>query len=196
MNLRTFLATPKPKRSDNPVVARGQVAWEHLKEDAPTRRALLRGPGVKAKERREQSQNNHRRWWCEVGEALAAGKRMSKTSHEYYAWLNANGFGDMPRPARGAAVWFATHVEALGELPDGLASPGVIRQWANKRAAELNSVADESALNSVDARAIADLLKDTARDVRRIAQALDEAARSIDKASRAIKRLGKREAAG
>lgn len=135
MNPRTFLTAPKPKRSDNPVVARGQIAWEHLKEDAPKRRALSRGPGVKAGELREQSQNKHRRWWREVGEALTAGKRMTKTSHEYYTWLNANGFGDMPRPARGAAIWFAAHIESLGELPDGMASPGTIRQWAYKRAA-------------------------------------------------------------
>lgn len=124
---------PKPKRSDDPVVARGQDAWEQLQEDAPRRRALSRGPGDKAIERREKSQSEHRRWWREVGEALAAGKRATKTSHEYYAWLKANNLDDIPRPVRASAIWFVANIESLGVLPDGLASPGVIRQWANKQ---------------------------------------------------------------
>lgn len=129
----SLIAPPKPKRSDDPVVARGQDAWEHLQEDAPRRRALSRGPGDKAIERRKKSQSEHRRWWREVGEALAAGKQATTTGHEYYAWLKANDLDDIPRPARAAAIWFAANVEALGVLPDGVASPGTIRQWARKQ---------------------------------------------------------------
>ncbi len=128
-------AVPKPKRSDDPVVARGQDAWERLQEDAPRRRALSRGPGDNARARREQSQNKHRRWWREVGEALTVGKCATRTDHEYYAWLNANGFGDMPRASRRDAVWFAAHIDSTRILPDGMASPGTSRQWLNKQAA-------------------------------------------------------------
>lgn len=129
---------PKPKRSDDPVVARGQDAWERLQEDAPRRRTLSRGPGDKAIERHGKSQSEHRRWWCEVGEALAAGKRATKTSHEYYAWLKANDLDDIPRAARASAIWLMANIESLGALPDGIASPGTIRQWAYKRTALAN----------------------------------------------------------
>nr|WP_147310361.1 hypothetical protein [Cupriavidus taiwanensis] len=122
------------------LVALGKTAWVQLKDDAPRSRALSRGRGAKARERREQSQNKRRRWWLAVGQALLVGKRESKTDHAYYAWLKANGFDDMARSARKNAIWFALNAGNLGELPDGMASPGTIRQWANKQAA-LSSVA-------------------------------------------------------
>ncbi len=131
-------------RADSPkdsqaLVARGRIAWGQLKDEAPRSRALSRGPGAKARERRERSKNERRQWWLEVGQALMIGKRASATGHAYYAWIKANGFDDMPRSARKDAIWFASNIGVLGELPVGMASPGTIRQWANKQAA-LSSV--------------------------------------------------------
>lgn len=124
---------PKQERSGNPIIARGQDAWEHLKKDAPNRRALSRGPGDKARERREQSQVRHRRWWLEVGEALTVGKHRSVSNQSYSAWIADNGFDDLNYKTRQDAVWLAANIETLGELPDGLATPSTIRQWVNRR---------------------------------------------------------------
>lgn len=187
----SLIAPPKPKRSDDPVVACGQDAWEYLQKDAPRRRALSRGPGEKARERREQSQATHRRWWLEIGRALAIGRRTSDTSHAYYAWIKSVGFDGMARNARRDAVWLVANIGALGELPDGLATPSTIRQWANRRRAVASGRANGDRVTDADVAALqqaAALLRESARDARRSAAALDEAARLIGKVNIAIKR--------
>lgn len=181
----------KPKRSDNPVVARGQEAWEYLKEDAPRRRALSRGAGDKARERRERSHDAHRRWWVQVGEALAAGKRKCVSNQSFSAWVTGHGFDEIGFKIRQDAIWLAANMETLGELPDDIASPTVIRRWANKRAAVASGRAHGDRITDADVAALqkaAALLRESARDARRSAAALDEAARLIGKVNIAIKR--------
>lgn len=185
------LAAPKLKRSDDPVVARGQDAWEQLQEDAPRRRALSRGPGDKARERREQSQTMHRRWWLEIGRALAIGRRFSDTDHAYYAWIKSVNFDGMARNARRDAVWLVANIGGLGEIPDGLATPSTIRQWANKRRAAASRPANGGYTATEDLIAIqkaAALLREAARDARRSMKSADEAARLLHKVNTAIKR--------
>lgn len=187
-------------RADSPqdsqaLVARGRIAWGQLKDDAPRSRALSRGPGAKATERRERSQKERRRWWLEVGQALMFGKRASATGHAYYAWIKANGFDDMPRSARKNAIWFASAIGTLGELPDGLASPSTIRQWANKQAALSSVFPDAKHANESVASASPDVLcgplpvevpasqvqqvRDITVDMRRVASLLLEAAMNL-----------------
>lgn len=190
---------PKQERSGSPIIARGQDAWEHLKKDASNRRALSRGPGDKARERREQSQITHRRWWLEVGEALTIGKHRSVSNQSYSAWIADNGFDDLNYKTRQDAVWLVANIETLGELPDGLATPSTIRQWANRRRAiamrrassKPGSVTGPVSATDVTSlgKAVA-LLRNAARDARRSAEAMDAAARLIAKVSIAIKRRG------
>lgn len=194
------------------LVVRGRIAWGRLKEDAPKRRALSRGSGANAKERRERSQNDHRLWWIQVGQALLVGKRMAKTDHGYYAWLRANGFEDVPRSARQDAIWFASNMTSLGELPEGLASPGTIRQWAYKRAkassvapstpnhagvvlhkgppAEIpqrsevaRSLGQPGAGNLPDMARVADLILEASKHMQRGVELLSEVAQLIRKAA-------------
>ncbi|VWB54298.1 hypothetical protein BME24068_02488 [Burkholderia metallica] len=192
-------ATPKPKRSDDPVVARGQDAWERLQEDAPRRRALSRGPADKAKARREQSQTTHRRWWLDVGEALTVGKYTSVSDWAYSAWIAANGFDNLNYKTRQDAVWLVANIEELGELPDGLATPSTIRQWANRRramASRRTTGKPGSVTGPVTAGDVAalekavSLLREAAQDARRSAETMDAAARLIAKVNVAIKRRG------
>lgn len=185
------LTMSQPKRSDDPVVARGQDAWEQLQEDAPRRRALSRGAGDKARERRERSQDAHRRWWVQVGEALAAGKHKCVSNQSFSAWVTGHGFDEIGFKIRQDAIWLAANMETLGELPDDMASPTVIRRWANKRAAVASGRANGDRITDADVAALqkaAALLRESARDARRSAAALDEAARLIGKVNIAIKR--------
>jgi hypothetical protein len=193
------LTMSQPKRSDDPVVARGQDAWERLQEDAPRRRALSRGPGDKARARREQSQATHRRWWLDVGEALAVGRRTSVSNQSFSAWITDNGFDDLNYKTRQGAVWLVANIEALGELPDGLATPSTIRQWENRRRAvamrRANSKPDSvtgpvSATDVTSLGKAVALLRSAARDARRSAEATDAAAQLIAKVNIAIKRRG------
>lgn len=120
-----------PQRDSRDLILQARIAWAKIQEDAPKRRALSRRPGLRVQ---QESQNAHRRWWLQVGQALIFGKRATKTGHAYYAWLKENGLEGVPRSARQDAIWLATNIKTLGELPDGLAAPGTIRQWAHKRA--------------------------------------------------------------
>lgn len=176
-------------------MARGRIAWGQLRDNAPRRRSLSRGQGAKATERRHHSQEEHRRWWLQVGQALMVGKRTSNTDHAYYAWIKANGFDDLPRSARKNAIWFASNIGTLGELPEGMASPGTIRQWANKRAVTLSGLvraghATGSISSSIlrdrgDPLAVeitgllGDEILDSRADLRRVAALLREAAISM-----------------
>lgn len=181
----------KPKTSHDPVIASGQNAWERLKEDTPRRRALSRGADDKARERRERSQDAHRRWWVQVGEALAAGKRKCVSNQSFSAWVTDHGFDEIVFKTRQDAIWLAANMETLGELPDDMASPTVIRRWANKRAAVASGRANGDRVTAADVAALqqaAALLRESARDARRSAAALDEAARLIAKVNIAIKR--------
>lgn len=174
-------------------MARGQDAWERLQEDAPRRRALSRGPGENARARREQSQTTHRRWWLDVGEALTVGKYTSVSDRSYSAWIAANGFDDLHYKIRQDAVWLAANIETLGELPDDLASPLTIRQWANRQEAAASRPANSGTVTADDVTALqtaAELLREAARDARRSAKALDEAVRLISRVNIAIKRRG------
>ncbi len=187
------IAPPKPERSDDPVVARGQDAWEYLQKDAPRRRALSRGPGDKARERREQSQAAHRRWWLEVGEALSVGKDISASDRSYSTWIAANGFDDLNYKTRQDAVWLVANIGAMGDLPDGLATPSTIRQWANRREAAASRPANNGLVTADDVTALqmaGELLREAARDARRSAKSLDNAARLVSRVSAAIKRRG------
>ncbi len=114
------------------LIAQARIAWAQIKEDAPKRRALPRRPGIGIKAH-EESQYAHRFWWLQIGQALAFGKRTSRSDPAYHKWLKENGLDGIPRPARMDAIWFAKNIQTLGELPDGLATPGTIRQWAYKR---------------------------------------------------------------
>lgn len=115
------------------LIARGRLAWIHIQEDRSKRRALSRGPSRAAKERREQSQQKHRRWWLDVGTALMVGKRVSRTDRAYSIWIQENGFGKLARKDRSDAIWLVKSFEHLGELPPGLATPSTIRQWTYSR---------------------------------------------------------------
>lgn len=130
---RKDLTKVRPLSSARGLISQAQIAWAQIQEDAPKRRALSRGPGVRAQARREESGDTHRFWWLQVGQALAFGKRTSRSSHAYFKWLNENGLDGIPRQARRDAIWFAENIKTLGELPDSLATPGTIRQWAYKR---------------------------------------------------------------
>lgn len=101
------------------------------------------------------------------------------------------GFDGMARNARRDAVWLVDNIGALGELPDGLATPSTIRQWANRRRAVASGRANGDRVTDADAAVLqqaAALLRESARDARRSAAALDEAARLIGKVNIAIKR--------
>ncbi len=121
-----------PLSDSRALIAQGRIAWAQIKEDAPKRRALPRrlGFGIKA---HAESQYAHRFWWLQIGQALAFGKRTSRSNPAYHKWLKENGLDGIPRPARKHALWFAENIKTLGDLPDGLATPGTIRQWAYKR---------------------------------------------------------------
>lgn len=125
------LVNVEPLRDSRALTLQARIAWAQIKEDAPRRRALSRRPGLRVQ---QESQNAHRLWWLQIGQALAFGKRTTKTGHAYYAWLKENGLDGVPRSARQDAIWFATNIKTLGDLPDGLATPATIRQWAHKRA--------------------------------------------------------------
>lgn len=195
-----------PKKSNNPVVARGRDAWEHLKHDAPVRRALSRGPDDRARERRKQSQSQHRGWWLEVGKALMVGKRLNKTSHLYSAWVKEHGFEEMGRKLRQNAIWFSEHIETLGDIPDGMANPATIRQWARGQRTAVSrgglpTVPDGSNghgteggfLAADDIAALRDaihLLREAADHNRRSLKALGVATNLIYRVSSASKRRG------
>lgn len=68
-----------------------------------------------------------------MGQALAFGKRTSRSDPAYHKWLKENGLDGIPRSCRTHAIWFARNIKTLGEIPDGLAHPATIRQWARKR---------------------------------------------------------------
>lgn len=196
----------EPKRSDDQIVARGQAAWERLKEDTPKRRALSRGTSDKAIERREQSQTMHRRWWLDVGHALAVGRRLNKIDRIYSHWLRAHGFEDIYRKARPSAIWFAENVEALGDIPDGMAHPTVIRQWAttqkavsSRRAAVSTTMGDGrhktidgplSAADAADLQEAVRLLRQAADHSRRSLKAIEAAVGLVYCVNVAIKRRG------
>lgn len=196
----------KPKRSDNPMVARGQDAWELLKENAPRRRALSRGRSDRARECREESETEHRRWWLEVGSALLVGKRLNKTDHLYSEWVKAHGFEDMGRKTRQSAIWFAKNRELLGDLPDGMANPATIRQWSNRQktmASRREAIAasggrteervSDGLLSADEVTALRDavrLLREAADHNRSSLKAIGAAADLIFRVNRTVKRRG------
>lgn len=67
------------------VVARGQRAWGRIKATAAEQREL----------------------WREVGEALLVGRRLHKSDKLFGQWVKENGFDDMHRNYRSAAMWLA-----------------------------------------------------------------------------------------
>ena len=72
------------------VVARGQRAWHRIKATAAEQREL----------------------WREVGEALLVGRRMHKSDKLFGQWCKEQGFDDMHRNYRSAAMWLAQNWEA------------------------------------------------------------------------------------
>lgn len=126
------LSNVEPLSDSRKLVSQARIAWAQIKEDAPKRRALPRRLGFGIKTHAE-SQYAHRFWWLQVGQALAFGKRTTRSDPAYHKWLKENGLDGIPRSARQDAIWFAKNIKTLGDLPDGLATPGTIRQWAYKR---------------------------------------------------------------
>lgn len=126
------LRTVEPLSNSRTLIAQARIAWSQIEEDAPKRRTLPRrlGFGIKT---HVESQNAHRFWWLQVGQALAFGKRTSRSDPAYHKWLKENGLDGIPRSCRTHAIWFAKNIKTLGDIPDGLAHPATIRRWAYER---------------------------------------------------------------
>jgi hypothetical protein len=118
---------------------------------------------------------------------LLVGKRVSATDHAYHAWIKANKLDVIPRKSRKDALWFASHLKALGDIPDGIASPASIREWARKRNAATRARAPTQTPEDIGLQAAADALGEATTELARCARALRSATQTVEYAERELK---------
>jgi hypothetical protein len=166
------------------VVARGQAAWASIKEAMPARRALSRRQGDKAQERRKKSNSEHLKWWRDVGQALAVGKRLNADGRcgAYGAWVKAKGFHDVPD--RPSTIWLAENFDALGETPGDMTSPASIRNWASQREAAKHAPAPTA--EDISLQHAADAITQASRGMTQCLQALRSATRALERAQQEL----------
>ncbi|MGY6160478.1 hypothetical protein [Paraburkholderia strydomiana] len=167
------------------VIARGQAAWASIKEKRGARRALSRGSGAKAQERRDNLKSQHLKWWREIGEALEVGKNLNAGGRygAYSAWLKAKGFDDIPD--RSSAIWFSASAEALGDTPGDMTSPSSIRAWVYQREAAKRAPAPTA--EDVSLQAAAEAIRQASVEMTRCVQALRSAIRVVEHAQQELR---------
>lgn len=185
----------KQRSSEDPITARGRAAWEILQSATSSQSTLSRGSGLSALARRKKVQTERLRLWRDLGDALAVGKRASRTDRDYHEWLKVNGFEFVQKSARTDALWFAANATTLGEIPVGITSPTTLRSWVQTRNARQRATAIPSARSMGVTRSevtpreptvpvpmseIADLLREAAASLLRGAELMQDAARLID----------------